>query len=571
MYHTSRPVISGKRGVVSSGHYLATMAGIKMFAKKGNAIDAGVAAGLALAVLKPYENTLGGECPVLIYSPADKKVYSISGLGTAPRKATIQWFLENNIRLIPGDGYLGAMVPGLFGAYATALMKFGRLTLRDVLEPAIEIAEEGFPVYKRLADSLRESAGKFLEHWPSTAEVFLPGGKVPLVGQILKQPVLARTLKEIAEAESGFKNIGREDAIRHAIDYFYKDEIANKILEYSRNNPVKDATGKSHTALLEKADFLEHKTRIEESVYADYKNYRVYKCGPWTQGPVFLQQLKLLEGFGLDRMRHNSAEYIHLVIECSKLAFADRNKYYGDPRFCDVPLSMLLSKVYNDERRKLVNRERANGKMLDESEEAADDGVYVGDTTHLDVIDAEGFMMSATPSGAWIPTSPVIPELGFPLGTRAQCLNLNEGHPNGLKPGKRPRITLTPSLVFKDGKPWSVFGTPGGDCQDQWTLQFFLNLVEFGMDLQEAIDKPAFHTMHFRNSFYPKDINVGTVFLEKGISLEEMIRLQDMGHKLHILNYNDSEVCSVRINHETGCIEGAASFKYDGQSYAFGW
>lgn len=571
MYHTSRPVITGKKGVVSSGHYLATMAGIKMLSKGGNAIDAGVAAGFALAALKPNENSLGGECPILIYSPSHKKVFSISGLGTAPKKATIEWFRKNGIKLIPGNGFLGAMVPGLFGGYATALMKFGRLTLKDVLEPVIEIATEGFPVYKRLSETLAADAKKYLEEWPSTAEVFLPGGKAPSIGQILKQPALAQTFKSIVQAEEQSKSKGREQAIQDAADYFYKGEIAEKILEFSKNYPVKDVSGSSHTALLEMEDFLEYETRIEEPVHANYRNYNVYKCGPWTQGPVFLQQLKLLEGFELGKMKHNSAEYIHLLVECSKLAFADRNKYYGDPRFNDVALDMLLSEEYNSERRMLIDLNKANGNELDAPEEDTDTKTYVGDTTHLDVIDDEGFMMSATPSGGWIPSSPVIPALGFPLGTRMQCMTLNENHPNGLMPGKRPRITLTPSLVFKDEKPWIIFGTPGGDCQDQWTLQFFLNLVDFNMDMQEAIDKPAFHTMHFRNSFYPKDIDVGTVFVEKGIDMEEMLKLQDMGHKISILRYNDSEVNSVRINHDTGAIEGAASFKYDGQSYAFGW
>ena len=506
MYHTSRPVITGRKGVISSGHYLATIAGTKMLAKGGNAIDG---------------------------------------------KATIKWFKDNGIRLIPGDGYLGATVPGLFGAYATALMRFGRLSLADIMAPAIEIAEYGFPTYKWLSDSLKKHENDYLAKWSSTADVFKPGGCVHSVGQLIKQPALARTMRKIVEAEIRLSGQGRDRAIRNAMDFFYQGEIADKMLEYSKNNPVRDVSGKSHTALLEKEDFLAHETRIEEPVCADYKEYRVYKCGPWTQGPVFLQQLKLLE--------------------CSKLAFADRNKYYGDPLFSDVPLERLFSGDYNQDKRKLVNLDRANNSELDEPEELADIKTYTGDTTHLDVIDDEGFMMSATPSGGWIPTSPLIPELGFPLGTRAQCFNLNEGHPNSLQPGKRPRITLTPSLAFKGGKPWIVFGTSGGDHQDQWLLQFFLNLVEFDMDLQEAIDKPAFHTRHFRNTFYPKDINPCTLFLEKEIKLEDMMKLQDMGHKLNILHCNDSQVNAVRINHETGCIEGAASYKYDGQSYAYGW
>lgn len=571
MYHTSRPVITGGKGVVTSGHYLATAAGMKMLAKGGNAIDAGVAAGFALAVLKPYENSLGGECPIIIYSPKDKKVITISGQGAAPKKATIKWFRENSIGLIPGDGYLGATVPGMFGAYAAALKEYGMLTLQETLEPAIEMARNGFPANKRLVESIARDLQRYLTDMPTTGAVFLPGGKAPHTDQLIRQPALERTLMRIAEAEDHCKSLGREAAIQGAMDFFYKGEIAEQILDYSKNNPIKDSSGKAHTALLEREDFHSHRTVFEEPVWADYRDCRVFKCGPWTQGPVFLQQLKLLEGFNLAGMKHNSAEYIHLVVECSKLAFADRNRYYGDPRFTDVPLDKLLSEQYAAERRKLLNLSQANNQELDEPEKAAYNKVYTGDTTHLDAIDSDGFMMSATPSGAWIPSSPLIPELGFPLGTRAQVFNLNEGHPNCLCPGKRPRITLTPSLAFRNGKPWIAFGTPGGDCQDQWTLQFFLNLVEFGMDLQQAIDKPAFHTMHFRNSFYPKNIEIGTLYLEKGIDMEEMLKLQDMGHKLHILQCNTSAVTAVRVNQGEGSIEGAASCKYDGQSYAFGW
>lgn len=569
MYHTSRPVITGKKGVISTGHYLATMAGIKMLAKGGNAIDAGVAAGFALSVLKPCENSLGGECAILVYSPKEKKVISISGLGVAPKRAEIAWFRQEGLKLIPGDGYLGGLVPGLFGAYATALMKYGRLALKDVLAPTLEIVEEGFPVYKRLVEMLGKFSEKYLREWPSTAEVFLPGGKVPAVRQVIRQPALAHTFKSIISAET--RGTDRESGIQSAIDYFYKGEIAEKILRYTQNNPVRDSSGREHTALLEMEDFIAHKTRIEEPVHADYRGYTVYKCSTWTQGPVFLQQLKLLEGFDLRGMEHNSAPYIHLLVECAKLAFADRNRYYGDPRFADVPLERLLSERYNEERRKLVDLRSANNAEFDEPEEDAGKPIFVGDTAHLDVIDDEGFMMSATPSGGWIPSSPIIPELGFPLGTRMQCMTLNENHPNGLMPGKRPRFTLTPSLAFQDGKPWMVFGTPGGDCQDQWALQFFLNLVEFDMDLQEAIDKPAFHTMHFRNTFYPKAMVPGVVFLEKGIDLDEIIRLQGMGHKMNLLKCNESEVAAVRINHATGTLEGAASFKFEGQSYSFGW
>jgi len=571
MNKTSRPVITGRKGVIAAGHYLASAAGTKMLAIGGNAIDAGVAAGFALAVLKPAENSMGGECPILIYSPKKMKVFAISGQGVSPKKATAEWFMENGIKLIPGDGYLGATVPGLFGAYCTALKEFGSLSLAEVLGPAIELAENGYPVYERMSQTIASLAKRFTEEWPSSAEVFLPDGKPPAAGQILRQPALANTFRRLLDATAAGTGGGREVAIDRAINYFY-NEIAGDILEFTKSFPVRDASGAAHVPLLEKEDFSGYKTRIEEPVFVKYRNYEVFKCGPWTQGPVFLQQLKLLEGFPLGDMRHNSAEYIHAVVECAKLAFDDREKFYGDPLHGDIPLDTLFSKEYNDARRGGIDPAHANnGALWDVERQLGGDG-FDNDTTHLDVIDGEGYMMSATPSGGWIPSSPVIPKLGFALGTRGQMFVFREGHPNRMAPGKRPRTTLTPSLAYKDGRPWMAFGTPGGDCQDQWALQFFLNATDFGMDLQQAIDKPSFHTCHFVNSFYPKDAIVGKVFAEKSICIDELIKLQEKGHILNMLeNDSNGQVCAVRINQLTGAIEGAASAKGDGQAYAMGW
>jgi gamma-glutamyltranspeptidase/glutathione hydrolase len=571
MLQTSRPKITGKRGVVAAGHYLAASAGIKMLAKGGNAIDAGVAAGFALAVLKPNENSMGGECPILIYSPDDKKVYAISGQGTAPLGADPLWFKERNIDKIPGDGYLGATVPGLFGSYCTALKQFGRLTLEDVLEPAIDLASDGFPIHESLRSTIKKNSVKFTEEWPSTSEVFMPNGKIPALGQTLKQPALAKTFKRLVEAEKACSGKGRANAIENAISYYY-DKIADDILEYTKAFPVKDATGDYHTPLLEKDDFISYKTKIEDPVSVNYKDYEVFKCGTWTQGPVFLQQLKLLEGFDIDAMGHNSAEYMHIVTECAKLAFADRDKYYGDPLFNEIPLEMLFSNNYNDFQRDRIDLDKANNEKFWENDLSINEGSFIGDTTHLDVIDSDGFMMSATPSGGWIPTSPVIPKLGFPLGTRGQMFNFNKTHANRLEPGKRPRTTLTPTLAFKGGVPWMVFGTPGGDCQDQWALQFFINIVAFDMDLQQAADAPSFYTCHFLNSFYPGNAEIGKVFAERNIDMDELIKLQEKGHILHMSDiWSDGQMCAVRINQKTGVIEGAASPKGDGQAYAIGW
>jgi len=567
--YTTRPVVAGRTGVLAAGHHLAASAGLKMFALGGNAVDAGVAAGVALAVLKPHENTLGGECPILLYHPGQRRVVAVSGQGTAPRAATLDWFRARGIALIPGDGLLGATVPGLFGAYAAVLAAYGRLALPQVLAPAIALAELGFPLYPALRHALNAHQQRFRDEWPSTAEVFLADGRVPAPGALIRQPALARTLARLAETAHGRE---RAEGIRAAVDDFYRGEIAGQMLDFARHTPVRDATGAAHTALLDRDDLANYRTRIEEPVAADFRGCRVFKCGPWTQGPVFLQQLRLLDGFPLEALGHNSAAYLHTLVECAKLAFADRERCYGDPEFVSVPLDRLLSEEYNAAQRARVNPHAAhNGPLWDEPLPSEGRSV-TGDTTHLDVLDADGLLMSATPSGAWIPSSPVIPALGFPLGTRAQVFSLCEGHPNALQPGKRPRTTLTPSLAFRDGRPWLAFGTPGGDAQDQWTLQFFLNMVVFGMNLQEAIDAPSVHTNHFINSFYPKNAGDGTVIVEDGIPAETLRQLQALGHRLHLSPaHAHGEVCAVAHDPATGLVEGAASSKGSGQAYAVGW
>lgn len=568
---SERPAIAGRRAVITSGHYLATAAGARMFARGGNAVDAGVAAGFALAVLKPHQNGLGGECPILIHDPRRGEVVAVSGQGTAPRKAAIEWFRGHGIDVIPGDGYLPATVPAAVGAYCAVLRTYGRLTLYEVIQPALELAADGFPVYEALHRAIADHAERFRRDYPSTAAIFLPGGEVPALGRILRQEALARTLARLAEAEEAARDLGREGAIRRAEDLFYRGEIARQIVEFSANNPVPDATGEAHAPLLTVDDFAAYATLFEPPVQADYRRWRVYKCGPWTQGPVFLQQLKLLEGFDLAKMGHNSAAYVHHVVEAAKLAFADRERFYGDPDFAAVPLARLLSDDYNHERRGSIDPRRANNDpMWEDAEPGGGSAPVPGDTTHLDAADADGLMISATPSGGWIPTSPVIPELGFALGTRGQMFKLRPGHPNALAPGKRPRTTLTPSLAFSDGGASLAFGTPGGDNQDQWTLQFFLNLVEFGMGLQEAVDAPSFHTGHFPSSFYPHEIQHGTVYAEEGIEGKDLDRLREMGHLVKLLPpRSNGEVCAVRL--ESGIIEGAASPKEEGNAYTIGW
>jgi len=564
---TTRPVYMGTHGVLASGHYLAARAGQRMFDKGGNAIDATVASGFALNLLEPQNNGLGGEVPILIHSAKDGKVYSISGQGIVGKAATVDWFVKNKIDLIPGDGFLSATVPAMFGSWAFALMRFGTLTLREILEPVINYAESGFPVYPSLRRALAGLAKRFHDEWPSSAAVYMPDNKVPAVGDLHKNPDWAATLKRVVEVETRESRRGREAAIQAAIDYWYHGEVADKMVAFMEKAPIRDASGSEHKGLLTKDDFKAWKPKLEEPASVDYHGLTVYKCGPWTQGPVFLQQLRLLEGFDLPKMGHNSATYLHTIIEAAKLAFADREQFYGDPDFVKVPLDRLLSKEYADERRKLIDEKKASMEMRPgqgpkhvPEDVPGREHTFRGDTTHTCGVDVKGNMMAATCSGGWIPSSPVVPGLGFPMGTRAQMFFLDPHRVNVIGPLKRPRTTLTPSLVMKDGKPFMVFGTPGGDQQDQWTLQFFLNYVDFGMNIQEAIDAPSVDSVHFPSSFYPREAKAGGMAAESRIPEATIKELEARGHKVRVTGpWTNGKVMAVQLEKRTGVLSGGVS------------
>ena len=480
---TTRPVIMGRRGVVTSGHYLATAAGFRIMEQGGNAIDAAAAMCFCLNLLEPQSNGIGGEVPTLIYSAKERKVFAISGLGWSPKAFTIEWCREHGIDLIPGDGYLPACVPAVVDTWATALARFGTMSFSQVLQPAIELAENGFPVYHRLHASLADNVRKFTELYPTTGEIYCPDGRVPQVGEVLRNPDWANVLKLMCQAEAAARHKGRVAGIEAARDVFYKGEIAERIVDFITSHPVEDASGTAHTGLLSYEDLAEWRATIEEPVTLNYRGLDVHKCSSWTQGPVFLQQLAILEGFDLQALGHNSADYLHVLIETAKLAFADREASYGAPLFDKVPFDVLLSKEYAAERRHLIGEEASrelrpgdvgrgvpayatfdvlgdNRRALNMAgREVRDLGLghaHVGDTTHLDAIDHEGNMVAATPSGGWIGSSPVIKGLGFPLGTRGQMFYLNPQRPNALAPRKRPRATLTPTLVTRNGEPFMV-------------------------------------------------------------------------------------------------------------------
>ncbi len=575
---TTRPVIMGRHGMVTSGHYLASRVGLHILENGGNAVDAAVAMGFALSVLEPHLYGIAGETPILIYLAEERRIVSISGQGPAPKRATIKWFQKNRLNVIPGDGLLAATIPDSVSSWITALMHFGTMQLSNVLEPAIELAEHGFPMYGLLRSAMQQNFKRFQEEWPTSALAYMPGGRVPFLGELFVQPELAEVFRKLAEAEKREARRGRSEGLRAAHDRFYKGDIAERIVLFARENHFPDASGNRHAGLLAREDLSGYSARIEKPVTVNYRGYDVYKCGPWTQGPVFLQQLNILEGFDIVSLGHNSPEYVHLLVETAKLAFADREQYYGDPDFVSVPLDVLLSKEYAGGRRKLIDPERAsmelrpgNAPPFSPELKNGNPKVYTGDTTHLDAVDRWGNMVAATPSGGWFASSPVIQGLGFPLGTRLQVFQLDPEHANALQPGKRPRTTLTPSLVLKDNKPFMVFGTPGGDQQDQWTLQFFLNCVDFKMNMQAAVDAPNFYSAHFPSSFYPHGAQPGALAIESRIGESTLEALREKGHIIQVTGeWGNGRVLGIQFDSDSGVIAGVASPRME-TGYAMGW
>ena len=561
---TTRPTIMARRGVVTSGHYLASQVGLEVLARGGNAIDAGVATAFALTLVKPHECGIGGECPIIISTPG-RKPFVISGQGAAPSSLTIRRVRELGLDDIPGTGLIAAAVPSTVGALITALLESGTMTLAETLGPVVDIARDGFAVYPALRSGIAAVEWR-ISRWPSSAEQFLDAG-VPDVGHILRLPTWADATTMLLDAETKARSGGREAGLQAALDAFYRGPIAERIEAFvaPQRTEARTAAGDPPAALT-LGDLAAHRTTIETPTSYRYRGLDVFKCPPWSQGPVFLQQLALLEGDDLGRLSHNSPMYVHLVAEAAKLAFADREAFYGDPAFVDVPLDRLLSREYNRERRALIDPARASHELRPGAGAPAgirpsyDHARADGDTTHVDVIDAAGNLFTATPSGGWLQSSPIVPGLGFPLGTRLQQFNLVEGHPNALAPGKRPRTTLTPTLVLKDGAPHMVFGTEGGDNQDQWTLQVFLNVVDFGMSLQEALDAPLFHTTAFPSSFVPHDMTAGGLAVEALVGPAVVERLRAMGHEVSIADeWTFGQVTAARTTPETGLLEAGAS------------
>jgi gamma-glutamyltranspeptidase / glutathione hydrolase len=557
--NTSYPRLMGTHGAVAANSYLSVNAGVDVIKAGGNAIDAACAATLVEGLVNPQMNTLGGECPILIRLAGSDRVVAINGNMAAPISATPDAFRARGLDAVPTVGILSAGVPAALGAVATALAEFGTMSFAEIAEPTRSLASDGFAISAALANQenygLRDLAPKF-EHWTGSKKLYTPGGQVPAVGDRQRNPALARMYAHLSESERAASG-DRRARLKAVYDAFYRGDIASEIARHSRERD----------GLLERSDFERFETRVEAPVSFEFGRATVYKCGFWTQGPALLQSLAILAAFDLRSMGQGSAEYCHVLIEAMKLAFADREQYYGDPTQVNVPADVLLSASYGKRRAELIDLQRASealrpgdafhdGVLLPESEHF-NPGPWGPGTVHVDAVDSAGNMASFTPSGGWLRSNEVIESLGFPLSCRMMTFYLGpENHPNVVAPGKRPRTTLTPSLAFRDGRPWMTFGTMGGDQQDQWLLQFFLNREVFGMTIQEAIEAPKLSSEHFPGFFAPHIGFRNRVRVESRVGRAVLDELRARGHDVEEApDWTEGYVSAAQVDESTGMLE----------------
>jgi gamma-glutamyltranspeptidase/glutathione hydrolase len=543
-----REPVRGKNGAVAGGTAAAVDAGMRIFKMGGNAVDAGVATMFAAAVAEYSHFGFGGEAPILIRTK-DGKVFTISGVGTMPKLGTAEYFKKHQLeplevdttepnglsRYLPVTGLLPAIVPGMVEAGLVALREFGSLSFEQVIAPAIELADE------QVVDDMRAAVVRysrpFFDRWPTSKAYFMPEGRLPRPGETFKQPALARTLRAMIAAEQRAAALKKPraiaiDAVR---DYFYRGELARKIDAFSRANG----------GLIRYEDLSTFRLKPEASLGGTYKNYTIYKPGFYTQGPASIQLLNIVENMDVAKMGFGTEDYIHNMTEAMKLAYADRDAYYGDPNFTKVPAEELLSKEYAKKRfgeiGEMASLEFKPGKVKGPNgrhpsqeelvQRRIDDALMYGDTTSVNAIDKDGILFSATPSGAALP-SVIVGDTGIPLTQRAQSFYLIGGHPNDVEPGKRPRVTLTPSLILKDGQPSMVMATPGGDNQDQSLVQMFLNVAEFGMDAQQAVAAPRFQSRHLVSSFDNHAMNPGSLLVDERFGRPVALGLKNRGHRV---------------------------------------
>ena len=578
MTFTTRPEIVGTFGAVASTHWIASAVGMSVLERGGNAFDAAVSAGFVLHVVEPHMNGIGGDAVIMVQRRGDPLPTVVCGQGCAPARATIGEFDARGLERIPAEGLLAAVVPGAFGAWLSMLRDYGTITLVDALAPAIDYARRGVPLHEGAADSIARSAPKFIERWPSSAEEFLPNGRLLRANELLRRPRYADMLERVVREGAGGT---RESQIDAAIDAFYRGFVAEHIGEFLAHED----------ALITPDDVAAWSPTYELPITYSYRDWTVCKAPTWTQGPVLLQALALLEGFTL-----TGPDDIHLMVEAMKLALADREAWYGDPAFFDVPMRGLLDRDYIASRRALIG-EAASGELRPGSPGGRmavvpryDTGgrgseplaaanaagastpspAREGDTCHLDVVDRWGNVVAATPSGGWLTSSPVIPGLGFPLGTRGQMFWLQEGLASSLRPGARPRTTLTPSIALGPDGTRMAFGTPGGDSQDQWCLQFFVNVVDRGMNLQAAIDAPYFQTNHAPDSFFPRRSEPLRLLAEDRFRASTLADLTRRGHQVVSAgSWTLGRNCVAQRDGDGACVRAAASARHQ-QAYALG-
>ncbi|MDI3385265.1 gamma-glutamyltransferase [Streptomyces sp. B-S-A8] len=600
MEFTTRPTLQGTFGMVASTHWLASQSAMAVLEDGGNAYDAAVAAGFVLHVVEPHLNGPAGEVPIIL-APAGGHARVLCGQGPAPAGASVGHYRSLGLELVPGTGPLAAAVPGAFDAWMLLLRDHGTKSLPQVLRYAIGYADDGHAPVERIGATVDTVRPLFENEpeWASSADVYLPGGRSPRPGELFRNPALAATWRRLlAEAA----HADRETEIENAREIWRTGFIAEALLRQSAR-PTLDTSGERHPGTLTAADLAAYRASYEAPVTYDWNGWTLCKAGGWSQGPAFLQQLALLPEDPRELPEPGTAAYVHRLVEGCKLAMADREAWYGDA--AEVPLDALLSAAYNAERRALMG-ERASHELRSGSPEGrtvrlaaaaatvldgeyamgtpvagageptvARDGHTRGDTCHLDVVDRWGNMVAATPSGGWLHSNPVVPELGFPLGTRLQMAWLEPGLPNSLTPGRRPRTTLTPSLALRDGEAVLAFGTPGGDQQDQWQLHFFLAValrdrVRGGLDLQGAIDAPNWHTDAFPGSFFPRGMRPGSVTVESRLGAEVIAGLRERGHDVTVGEpWSEGRLCAVARDPRTGVLSAAANPR-GMQGYAVG-
>ncbi|MBP6685665.1 MAG: gamma-glutamyltransferase [Leucobacter sp.] len=594
---TTRPTLEGSFGMSASTHWLATASAQAVLERGGNAFDAAVAGAFVLHVVEPHLNGPGGDMTGIFHAAGAPAPRVLMGQGHAPAGATAEHYLGEGLELVPGSGALAAAVPAAVDAWLLLLAEQGTWELADVLEFAIGYARDGHAALARVSTTIESVRELFLEHWPTSAELWLTGGKAPAPGQIITNEAYARTLDRLvaagAELPAGADRVDRIEAARHAwSDGFVADAAADFVLGAHRHS-----SGTDHAGVITRDDFAGFRASTEDAVTIEFRGVTIAKTGAWGQGPALLQTLQILAGFADTEIDPSTADGAHRIIEAQKLAYADREAYYGDH---DVPLDVLLSEEYAAERRALIG-ERASAEFrpgvidghtpflpplrteyrppalaVGESIAGVGEptvskaGVTKGDTCHIDVVDRWGNMVSATPSGGWLQSSPVIPELGFCLGSRLQMTWLEQGAPSTLTPGKRPRTTLTPTLVLRDGEPVLALGSPGGDQQDQWQLLFLLRVLVGGYTQQQAIDAPALHTTSVPESFWPRTWTPAGVVVEDRLGDDVIADLEARGHRItRAGDWALGRLSSVGRNPQTGALSAAANPR-GAQGYAAG-